>query len=97
MEMFRIASWETSLLGRGRGADLRDVILEAAGESPVVRIDFDGVETMSLSFADECFGELFSTLRDRNPESSFHFVGASDDQEARLRQVLARRTELARR
>jgi anti-sigma regulatory factor (Ser/Thr protein kinase) len=46
------------LTGRSIGAELRERILAALEAGDVVEVDFEGVEVMSPSFADELFGKL---------------------------------------
>lgn len=43
---------------RARANELTPDVIHAAGGSPAVMIDFDGVSSISGSFADEFFGEL---------------------------------------
>ena len=95
MLTIHVAEWDKDLLGRCRGAALRDSILDQLTDDSAVEFDFTGVQALSLSFADECFGELVSILRARPNCPTINFANTTPDQQARLRVVLADRTALA--
>lgn len=78
------------LVGRSAGARLLEEILRAA-ETALVVVDFEGVEAVSPSFADELFGKPPPDLARRR---CVRFAGASDEVRALARGVRGLRAEL---
>lgn len=55
---FALIEFGRSFATRGRGMELRQEVLDRAGESTSVVVDLTGVDHMSYSFADEFSGKL---------------------------------------
>lgn len=71
----------SSLGTRAKGQEIRKVILDALEQGDFVTFDLTGVNVMSHSFADECFGKILlevdlqflksnSTFKNANPSVS---------------------------
>lgn len=57
--MIRLADeYGPALTGRAAGAELRDRLERLVESGKAVVLDFDGVEAISPSFADELFGKV---------------------------------------
>ena len=62
---FRLSQFGHDLLTRDQGAKVRRRLTEVVkglGDSETVLVDFDGVATLTPSFADECIGRLLLNL-----------------------------------
>jgi anti-anti-sigma regulatory factor len=82
--------WGADLSGRTLGAIAREELERMVDEGPAtVIIDLTGVEAMSTSFADECFGALVRAMR-AGKSTRLRFIGGNEDVRAVLRSVLAR-------
>jgi STAS-like domain of unknown function (DUF4325) len=79
------------LASRPLGEELRERIQAAAEEGESVVVDFEGVETMSPSFADELFAKLPRSLTD---SGQVRFENLGDDLLALVRFVVAGRPTL---
>lgn len=55
---FRLKDIGSSLGTRELGANIRSEVEVALSEGIKISFDFDGVKSISNSFADECFGKL---------------------------------------
>lgn len=55
---FTLGAFGGSFATRGRGAELREQLMEARGAATAVVIDFDRVDKVTYSFADEFLGRL---------------------------------------
>lgn len=88
-----IAAWGPILFGRDHGSAVRDELISLVDGASDVVLDFKGVEKMSLSFADECFGELVSQLASRPTPPHVRFAGMSPDARASLHFVMRDRRE----
>lgn len=73
------------------GEDARKAILDAADKGTPT-LDFGGVEGMSHSFADECFGVLVGDRGIAFLRDGVRFVGLRPDVKSVLRFVLAERS-----
>lgn len=76
---------------RFMGARFRDEIRALLDRGEEVRIDFSGVGAISHSFADECFGDLFSEFGADLFRERVHLAAANDGVRAVLRLVFADR------
>lgn len=54
------------LAGRTQAIHLRELLASELREDGVVVLDFDGVETVSPSFADELFGRFVDAVGEEN-------------------------------
>lgn len=73
------------------GARFRDEIKFLLDRGEEVRIDFSGVGALSHSFADECFGDLFSEFGANLFRERVHLAAANEGVRAVLRLVFADR------
>ncbi|MEZ5125735.1 MAG: DUF4325 domain-containing protein [Thermoleophilia bacterium] len=80
----RMAHWGPVLFGRQHGAQVRAELSAAIHGWHDVLFDFEGVENMSLSFADECFGELLHALASDPARPSIRFAHVPADMRASL-------------
>ena len=86
-----IHKWGEDLSGRALGAVAREELESAVTDgASVLIIDLNGVEAMSTSFADECFGALVRSMRESRRPTPLRFLGGTEDVRAVLRSVLAR-------
>ncbi|NLT69341.1 MAG: STAS-like domain-containing protein [Verrucomicrobiaceae bacterium] len=76
---------------RFMGARFRDEIRTLLDRGEDVRIDFSGVGAISHSFADECFGDLFSELGADLFRERVRLAAANEGVRAVLRLVFADR------
>jgi|SRR5215467_14970173 len=74
------------LAGRNVAASLRDRVEAALGRGEEVLLDFDGVDAMSPSFADELFAKL--SVRPGPGNDRVRFEHLRDDQIALVEYVL---------
>ncbi|MGQ0613221.1 MAG: STAS-like domain-containing protein [Planctomycetaceae bacterium] len=61
----RLVTWGDSLLTRDQGAMVRKRLVEAVGRlggREKILVDFEGIEAITPSFADECLGRLLLNL-----------------------------------
>jgi anti-anti-sigma regulatory factor len=77
------------LAGRGLATTLRERVEGALASGDAVVIDFEGVEAMSPSFADELFAKLGVTLDDER----LRFENLDDDLRSLARFVIEGRSE----
>ncbi len=56
--VFGLREFGRTFATRGRGAELRDLVLDRAAGEAVVTVDFADVTNVSYSFADEFVGKL---------------------------------------
>ena len=74
------------LAGRNVAASLRDRVETALGRGEEVLLDFEGVDAMSPSFADELFAKL--SVRPGSGSDQVRFEHLRDDQLALVEYVL---------
>lgn len=77
------------LTGRELASDLRERVEDSLKQGGSVVIDFDGVESMSPSFADE----LFAKLSIRPDDERLRFEHLRDDLQSLVRFVVEGRSE----
>ena len=75
------------------GEIVRKEILEACRANQQVVIDFAGVDTLSPSFADECFGVLLDELGIETFKEKLRFKGTTSEINSLLRLVTSRRAK----
>lgn len=80
---------------RGRGAELRERILEASDAGSPVIFDFDGVLTVSASFADEFLGKIAVDAESRKSLREIEVRNASEKVNDVIDRVLERRRFIA--
>ncbi len=68
----------TSLGTRNLGSEIRSEIVEMTDTADKVILDFDQVEVVTNSFANECFGKLRQILSDEVFKSKVSFINAND-------------------
>ena len=93
-EIFRLAECEGEFLTRSQGEHVRTKLLDSyervcSGDALV--IDFAGVELMTPSFADDCFGKLAEIIGFAKFRQSVSVTGGNDIVRALLNSVLAER------
>jgi len=74
MVVFRFADYGPILVTRNLGARVRESLLLTLSGTDKVVLDFDGVEMVGNSFADECLGKLLMTmsLDELRQHTTFH-------------------------
>ncbi len=83
---------------RRQGEQLRDLIqgtLERIAGEDRVEIDFVGVETMTPSFADECFGKLAQQMGRESFKARISLKGADSANRTLVNAILAERLSSA--
>ena len=68
----------SSLGTRDLGAKIRGSIIEKVAKNDKVFLDFDGVEVVTNSFADECFGKLRENITTEIFKSKIAFLNTND-------------------
>lgn len=58
MVTFRFAKFGNLLVSRALGAQVREELLAELAKGEKVALDFEGIEMVGNSFADECLGKL---------------------------------------
>ena len=92
MLTIEVATWGATLFGREHGAAVRRELITQIGDEVDVVLSFKGVDRMSLSFADECFGELVDDLARRMTPPHISFAAATPDARASLHFVMRERS-----
>lgn len=67
-----------SLGTRNLGARIRESIIEKINVNEKVFLDFDGVDVVTNSFADECFNKLRLSLTNEVFKSKITFINTND-------------------
>ena len=92
---FRLADFGSTLSTRPRAIELREMLLDAARDEAEVELDFDGVLSVSYSFADEFAGALVQGDADASVPFAIHLTGTSSEVERVIDRAVARRQSLA--
>ena len=58
MVTFRFAKYGKLLVSRALGAQVREDLLAEIAKGEKLTLDFEGIEMVGNSFADECFGKI---------------------------------------
>lgn len=75
----KVAKWGTMPSTRKAGEEIRKAIVESINRgASLVEIDFSGVESISWSFADECFGVLWQSNLSDILESRLRLINADE-------------------
>jgi len=75
----KVAKWGVMPSTRKAGEEVRKAIIESINcGASLVEIDFLGVESISWSFADECFGVLWQSSLSDTLESRLEFINADE-------------------
>ncbi len=92
-EVLQLVNCNEEFLTRSQGERVRERLVKAydsaLGDQLV--IDFSGVEVMTPSFADECFGKLAERVGFQNFRNSVSLTGGSETVRALVNSVLAQR------
>jgi len=92
---FHLADFGSTLSTRPRAIELRETLIQAARDEAEVELDFDGVLSVSYSFADE----FVATLAEKSADASVTFVvrltGASSEVERVIDRAIAYRQSSA--
>lgn len=67
-----------SLGTRNLGAKIRGTILEKIETNEMVYLDFDEVNVVTNSFANECFGKLLDSMSVSDFKTKIAFLNAND-------------------
>lgn len=89
-----IAQWRSELLGRHAGEELRGLLRASVAELEAVTLDFDGVDSISQSFSDECFGILMAEFASQAKPPHVRFVNLREDLRPIVRAGIANRRQL---
>lgn len=84
--LFSLREFGSTFATRGRGAELRDVVLARRTDEQTVVIDFADVTNVSYSFADEFVGKLASERPDGLRVELINMAGTVDQTVQRARQ-----------
>jgi hypothetical protein len=93
-KIIRLKDCPTDFLTRRQGEKLRAQFVrmrDEVGSGEVLTIDFDGVEVMTPSFADECFGKFAERIGLRDFRQSVSLVGANETIRTLVNSILAKR------
>ena len=93
-QVFRLRDSEGGFLTRRQGEEVRKRLVELDRDLPPgerLVIDLTGVEVMTPSFADECFGKLAELIGGLNFRKRVKLTGADPILRALLNSVLAER------
>jgi len=78
IDTIKFSEISTSLGTRNLGAKVRLSIIDKIGNSEKVLLDFDKVNVVTNSFANECFGKLRKTISDDVFKSKIAFINTND-------------------
>jgi len=87
----QLSEWNTILGTRLLGEDIRATIAAHLQEADRVIVDFVGVEMMSHSFADECFGKLILEIGPHVYQDQIRFVNIPNVLKPILRYAISER------
>jgi hypothetical protein len=68
----------SSLGTRNLGAKIRETIIQEIQSNDKVYLDFDDVDVVTNSFANECFGKLKTTISNDVFKSKISFLNTND-------------------
>lgn len=91
MKILRLSDHAKYLSSRRLGAALRAEIVTSFEMNIQVEIRFEGVEGMSHSFADECFGVLAEAFGIGPFRNMIRFAGVRTEDQQLIRSVVAER------
>lgn len=80
---------------RQKGEQVRSLLLEKIANCDKVVLDFTGVQVVSNSFADECFGKLLQSMSLDELKQKTTFVGLSDFARKNIAVAIRRRLVMA--
>jgi hypothetical protein len=92
---FRLSDFGSTFSTRPRGVELRDALIQAASHEVEVEVEFDGVLSVSYSFADEFAAGLAQGSADGSIPFAVHLTGASSEVERVIDRAVARRQSFA--
>ncbi len=74
MVVFKFADFGAILVTRNLGAHVREKLIDTLSKADKVVLNFDGVEMVGNSFADECLGKLLLdfSLEELQRKTTFH-------------------------
>lgn len=78
MNIFKFNQFGTNLGTRMLGADVRERLLPLLSDDEKVVLDFEGVDVVSNSFADECLAKLLLTMSLDELKQCTTFRGLND-------------------
>lgn len=87
-----MAQYGSTMATRQRGSQLRTEVQEIAGIDSIV-LDFQGVLSISNSFADEFFGPMITSAGDSEPP--FEVVNTREEVQRVVDRVVERRKRMA--
>lgn len=87
----QMIEYGSTMATRQRGAELRSKVLDIAGDTTHLVLDFQGVLGVSSSFADEFVGRLADDGGDGETDRHIEVVNARDEVQRVVESVLARR------
>lgn len=91
MFRFSLADHGSTFATRSRGQELRDALIESAGDHDEVIVELDRVLGVSYSFADEFVGRLADAARDGELSFSLRISGGTPETTRVIARALARR------
>jgi hypothetical protein len=98
-QVFRLSEKAAALVTRDAGKRLRAELLALHARLPAdgrIRIDLSGVDVLTPSFVDECFGRLVSELGVKEFRARFRIEGADADWKSLINSVVQNRLLLDR-
>src|SRR4051812_37526851 len=96
---FPVGHFGAFLATRSKAQKAREQLehdIRAAGQGSVITVDFNGVEAMTISFADEFLGKLYTALRaGDHPAAGVRLTGLNEETREAVDICLERRDLIA--
>ncbi|ADQ41600.1 hypothetical protein Calkr_2135 [Caldicellulosiruptor acetigenus I77R1B] len=92
--MIKLSEFGSIVCSRKNGEIVREKILEEIKNGNIVEINFEGVEMINHSFADEAFGKLLYDLPVDVFKNRIKFIKANDDVKGIIKMAIAERYRL---
>ncbi|ACM61771.1 uncharacterized protein DUF4325 [Caldicellulosiruptor bescii] len=92
--MIKLNEYGNIICSRENGEVVREKILKEIKNGNIVVINFEGVEMINHSFADEAFGKLLYDLSEDVLRNQIKFVNANDDIKGMIKMALMERHKL---
>lgn len=88
---FRLSDFGSTFSTRPRGIELRDALIQQAGQEATVEVDFEDVLSVSYSFADEFAAGLVQKSAGGSVPFVVHLTGASSEVERVIGRAVSNR------
>jgi hypothetical protein len=84
----------TELTSVAHGEQMRKKMEVYFGRVEAILCDFTGVETVSLTFVEECFGKLFDARKDGDSYTGIQYWNTKDEIKQRIAGVVMKKSKL---